>query len=157
MADLQQLETWCGDMLRKMDAANRRRLTLDIARHLRASNTGRMKAQTSPDGEPWTKRKPQGDGLGNQARAAALRKKSARPMFEKLRRAKWLKAKGTADRATVEFAARAARIAAVHHDGLKDEVKPGGPTYRYPSRPLLGISAADADQIRDIILQHLHG
>lgn len=156
MAELQQLETWCSDLLHKMDAANRRRLTLDLAKRLRTTNTGRIKAQTGPEGEAWPKRKPQGEGLGNQARAAALRKKSKRPMFEKLRRAKWLKANGTADAATVQFAGRAARIAAVHHSGLSDEVKPGGPKYRYPARPLLGISAADADMLRDAILQHLH-
>ena len=77
-------------------------------------------------------------------------------MFEKLRRPKWLKAKAESGAAVVEFAGRAARIAAVHHRGLADEVKPGGPTYRYPARPLLGISEADTDKLVGTILDYLH-
>ena len=148
MADLQQLETWCEDLLRKLEPAARRRLTLEVARQLRTANATRMKAQTDPDGNAWQRRKPQGDKLRSQARADALRKKSKRPMFEKLRRPRWLKAKGNGSSAVVEFAGKAARIAAVHHNGETDEVKPGGPTYQYPARPLLGISQADADLIR---------
>lgn len=157
MAELQQLETWCEDMLRRLTPAAQRRLLLDVARQLRTANASRIKGQAGPEGEAWPKRKPQGKGMDNYARAQALRKKASRPMFEKLRRPAWLKAKAQGGSAVVEFAGKAARIAAVHHHGLVDEVKPGGPTYRYPARPLLGISAADADKLRDTILNHLHG
>ena len=156
MAEMQQLETWCESLLAKLTPTAQRRLLLHVARELRTSNSTRMQAQTGPDGEAWPRRKPQGEGMGNQARAAALRKKSKRPMFEKLRRPKWLKAKAESGAAVVEFAGRAARIAAVHHRGLTDEVKPGGPTYRYPARPMLGISEADTDKLVGTLLDYLH-
>lgn len=159
MAELQALEDWCADMLAKLQPAARRRMLVDVARALRARNAERMKAQTDPDGQAWAKRKPQGDPakVRSKRQRERLRDKARRPMFEKLRRAKWLKAQAKGGSAVVQFAGRAARIAAVHHYGETDEVNPGrGPAYEYPARELLGISPADAELIRDIILRHLH-
>ena len=43
-----------------------------------------------------------------------------REMFAKLRTHRYMKAKGTADEALVEFAGRVQRIARVHQEGLRD-------------------------------------
>ena len=94
--------------------------------------------------------KPHNSGGSLRARA-----RKANLMMQGLSRPKSLHAKATDSAAVVEFSRRAARIAAVHHWGGRDEVKPGGPEVDYPERPLLGISSQDADRIRDTILQHL--
>ena len=78
-------------------------------------------------------------------------------MFVRLRTAKHLKAQATPSEATVAFAGRAERIARVHQFGLEDRVKPGGPTYRYPVRALLGITDAQVERVRDLVLSHLSG
>ena len=50
---------------------------------------------------------------------------------------------------------RATRIARVHHEGLRDQVAPGGAQYDYPERPLIGIPDALADELVDMILQRI--
>lgn len=157
-ADLQALEDWCAGLLAQLQPAARRRLLVDVARQLRARNAERMRAQTAPDSQPWPKRKPQGDPekVRSKRQRERLRDKARRPMFEKLRRARWLKAQAQGGTAVVQFAGRAARIAAVHHWGETDDVNPGrGPSYSYPARALLGISPEDAELIHDTIIQHL--
>ncbi|KQO15895.1 phage virion morphogenesis protein [Acidovorax sp. Leaf78] len=153
MDDLQRLEEWLSPLLAKLTDAERRGLAREVARDLRAANVATMRAQQAPDGMPWEPRKP---NALREARGAVRRnaKKSA-PMFQKLRAAKHLKAQGLTDEAVLQFVGRADRIARVHHFGLEDRVKPGGPTYRYPARPLLGITEAQMVRIQELVLTHL--
>lgn len=144
--DLQRLEEWAEPILRKLSAGQRRQLTRDIAFMLRRSQRDRIKAQLNPDGSPFEPRKPQ---LRRQR--GAIRRKA---MFTKLRTAKYLKAKGNADAATVGFSGRVAQIARVHQLGLRARVEKGGPTHDYPRRALLGFGA-DRDAIADRILRHI--
>lgn len=155
MADFQALETWAEDLLKKLAPTARKRLLLDIARTLRAENAARMQAQTGPDGDAWEPRKPTGATL--RSRRARLRQqaKQRRPLFEKMRKLQYLKARTEEGAAVVEFADKAQRIARVHHFGQTDNVNPSGPRYRYPARELIGISAADADMLRERIIGHL--
>lgn len=208
MAELQALEAWAESCLRKLGPAGRKRLTLQIARELRATNTRRMRAQRGPDGETWEARKRQrkaepiirylyqkkdgsvrelemssyrregGRIIGYDKEAGAIRTmvgarvlrkmtpqhgggsirarvNKAQKMMDGLSRPKSLHAKATDGAAVVEFSRKAARIAAVHHWGGRDRVTRGGPEYNYPARPLLGISEADAERIRDVILTHI--
>ena len=149
--DLAQLETWLEPLIAALSDAERRKLALDVARDLRRENVATMRAQQSPDGEAWAPRK---RGLRDQK--GQLRKgRRAQDMFTKLRGARYLKAKAQGREATVEFMGRAARIAAVHHFGLRDRVKPGGPEYDYPARPLLGITPEFEEKLRDRIINHL--
>jgi len=55
----------------------------------------------------------------------------------------------------VGFVGRAERIARVHQFGLPDQVMPGGPTYRYPARELLGITKDHESKIKNLILERL--
>ena len=57
--------------------------------------------------------------------------------------------------AVVQFAGGAGRVARVHHFGLRDRVRPGGPEYDYPERPLLGITDAFKDRLRDKLVDLL--
>ena len=111
-----------------------------------------MRSQQAPDGTKWEPRKPSGLRSG---RGAIKRKAKQAPMMEKLRAARHLKASATASEAVVGFVGRAERIARVHHFGLRDKVKPGGPDYTYPARQLLGMTDAQIERVRELLLKHL--
>ena len=134
-------------LLRQLQPREQRQLARQIARDLRQENTQRMRAQAGPDGQPWEPRK----ALTRSARG----KLRSAPLFTRLGRAKHLKASGSPQEAVVQFVGRAERIARVHHFGLRDRVKPGGPEYDYPARPLLGITDAQIERVRDLLLKHL--
>ena len=146
--DLSQLEDWCAPLLAKLGAGQRRSLARTIAVQLRRSQSQRIAAQQNPDGSAYEPRHRQ------KARSKQGRiKRNA--MFAKLRTARWLKTRATADAASVEFAGRVARIARVHQEGGTDKVRPSGPTARYTQRQLLGFTDADRDLIRDLLIEHL--
>ena len=153
MDDLQRLEDWVSPLLTRLSAAEQRGLARAVARDLRASNTTTMRAQQAPDGTAW---EPRQNKLRDE-RGRIRKKAKAQDMFVKLRAAKHLKASATASEAVVGFVGRAERIARVHHFGLRDRVKPGGPEYDYPARQLLGITDAQIERVRELLLKHLAG
>lgn len=155
MADFTVLEDWAGELLRKLQPSEVRRLQLDIARGLRKANSQRMRAQTDPDGNRWEARKAPGPALRSKREQLRQQAKQRQPMFAKMRQARNLKARAQGDAAVVEIAGRAQRIARVHHFGEVDAVNPGGPQYRYPARELLGITPADIEALHDTLLRHL--
>lgn len=150
--DFTQLEGWLQPLLDRLTDAERRKLALDIARELRRENAATIRAQHGPDGEAWEPRK---NPMRDQR--AQLRKRKAQSMFAKLAGAKHLRAQVEGGDAVVGFAGRTERIARVHHFGLRDSVKPGGPQYDYPARPLLGISDDFTKRLQDRLLSHLAG
>lgn len=153
MDDLQRLEGWLSPLLSRLTEAERRGLARDVARDLRAGNVATMRAQQAPDGTPWELRKP---SALREARGAVRRTvKKPLPMFQKLRATKHLQAQGLTDEAVLQFVGRADRIARVHHFGQEDRVKLGGPNYRYPARPLLGITEDQKSRIQELVLWHL--
>ena len=156
MDDLQRLEDWVTPLLAKLSGPEQRALARTVARELRAGNVEHMRAQQAPDGTGWEPRKASGlrNGRGAIKRQAKGPAKT-RPMMEKLRAAKHLKASATASEAVVGFVGRAERIARVHHFGLRDRVKPGGPEYDYPARPLIGITPEFEEKLQSRILDHL--
>ena len=134
-------------LLRQLQPREQRQLARQIARDLRQDNTQRMRAQAGPDGQPWEPRK----ALTRSARG----KLRSAPLFTRLGRAKHLKASGSPQEAVVQFVGRAERIARVHHYGLRDRVKPGGPMHEYAQRQLLGITPEFAQRVHDMIIDHL--
>lgn len=144
--ELQQLEEWLTPLINKLGPKERRVLAREVARDLRIANRERIKAQQNPDGTPFEPR------TQLRGRSGAIRRKA---MFTKLRTAKYLRIKTSADEASVNFLGRVARIARVHHYGLRDRVEPGGPQHQYARRELIGITAKDADRIADSVLSHL--
>lgn len=145
---LQQLEDWATPLLAKLTATEQRRLTRRIATELRRSQTKRIAQQKNPDGTPYEPRKPQ--QIRGRAKAGRIK-----AMFVKLRTPNHLRAQVTDQEAVVAITGRAARIAKVHQHGLRDQVKPGGPSVIYPRRELLGLTDADREMVRDILLDHL--
>lgn len=147
--DLTALEDWAAPLLSALAPAARRRAARSIALALRKSQQQRIAQQQNPDGSAFEPRK-----------GGKLRSKKGRlqrgAMFAKLRRPKYLKARGDGDTATVEFTGRAGAIAAVHQYGRTDRVSKRGPLVRYPRRVLLGFSAADRELVRDVLLAQLN-
>ncbi|QNP59487.1 phage virion morphogenesis protein [Paenacidovorax monticola] len=148
--DFMQLEGWLQPLLDRLTDAERRKLALDIARELRRENAATIRAQHGPDGEAWAPRKNPGRDQRGQ-----LRKRKAQSMFTKLAGSKHLRAQVEGGDAVVGFTGRTGRIARVHHFGLRDSVKPGGPEYDYPARPLLGISEDFTQRLQHRLLSYL--
>lgn len=146
--DLQRLEDWVAPLLRQLDSRQRRQLMRRVALNLRRRQRERIRAQTDPSGRRWPARKPQ-----------RLRGKSGfikrGAMFSKLRTVKYLRLQTDPNSAAVAFLGRTARIAAVHHHGLRDRVTRGGPRYEYPERRLLGFGSGDEEWLRDVLIDHL--
>ncbi|WP_299946897.1 phage virion morphogenesis protein [uncultured Microbulbifer sp.] len=72
-------------------------------------------------------------------------------MFSKLRTARQLRVRATANSITAGFFGRTARVARVHHYGLRER------GIRYPARELVEFSAVDQELVRDLLLQYLAG
>lgn len=147
--NLPALEAFAADLIANLDPGARRQLAAEIAKTLQRRQAQRIAAQENPDGTPYEPRKPQ------------MRRKQGRirrTMFAKLRTARYLKAASTPDEAVVRFVDSVARIAAVHHGGLRDYVnRRRGLQIDYPKRELLGFTEADIDLIREITTDHLAG
>lgn len=154
MAEIERLETWLAPLLQRLSDSERTKLAREVARDLRAVNAANIRAQRGPDGQAWEPRKqhPLRGQIGQVRKAA-----KSQAMFQKLRTAKHLKASAQGSDAVVQFLGRTERIARVHHLGLRDRVKPGGPEYDYPQRPLMGFPQGYEDQLKDRILAHLAG
>nr|WP_027599388.1 phage virion morphogenesis protein [Pseudomonas sp. MOIL14HWK12:I2] len=135
MADLEALETWLSPLLQKLDGRGRAQLARKAAQQLRRSQQQRIRAQVNPDGSPYAPRKPR------YLRGKKVRIKGR--MFEKLRMAQYLKAKGTPQEAVIGFAGRVSRIARIHQYGLADRAERGAPQVRYAARKLLGLTDSD--------------
>lgn len=147
MDDLTRLQDWLAPLLRKLSEGERRHLAREVAQRARRFTQQGMAAQQSPEGQAWEPRK-------NRSRDARGRLRQG-PMFKKLRLSRHLKAHALTNEAVVEFVGRAARIARVHHFGLRDRVSESGAEYQYPARELLGLSDVQMDDITDLILAHL--
>lgn len=145
--DLLKLNDWLTPLINKLEPSQRLRLAKEVAKEVRKSNQANMAAQQAPDGTPWQPRK-------NKLRDSRGRLRQG-PMFPKLRTARHIKTQGLPNEAVVQFVGRTARLAAVHHFGLRDRVSAGGAEYSYPARELLGISDPTIEAIRDIVLHHL--
>lgn len=147
MASLESLETWLSPLLQQLDGRGRAQLARKAAQQLRRSQQQRIRSQVNPDGSPFEARKPR-DLRGKKGRIK-------RRMFEKLKMARYLKAKGSPQQALIGFAGRVSRIARVHQYGLKDRAERGGPEVRYARRELLGLSDQDLQKLRDTLLDSL--
>ena len=147
VSDMGDLQAWLQRMLVATSPASRLRLARSVAIDLRRSQSRRIAQQRSPDGAPYVPRR---EPL--RAKAGRVRRGA---MFRRLASTKHLRPRWEPDRAGVEFATRASRIARVHQDGLVDHVRPGGPRAVYARRELLGFTPADVELIKRKVLGHL--
>lgn len=132
MSELKSFDDQLAGLIAGLSASRRREMAAEIAKRLRISQQQRIKRQQAPDGTPYAARKRQ-----------PIRSKKGRvkrEMFAKLRTHRYMKAKGTADEALVEFAGRVQRIARVHQEGLRDRPNCHSRDVQYDARPLLGFN-----------------
>ncbi|MDC7830304.1 MULTISPECIES: phage virion morphogenesis protein [Pseudomonas] len=147
MDQIESLETWLAPLLVQLDSHGRAQLARKAAQQLRRSQQQRIRAQVDPDGSPFEARKPR-DLRGKKGHIK-------RRMFEKLKMARYLKAKGSPQQAVIGFAGRVSRIARVHQYGLKDRAERGAREIRYARRELLGLSDQDLQRLRNSLLDNL--
>lgn len=147
MNELKPFDDKLAALIAGLSASSRRQMAVEIAKRLRTSQQGRIKRQQAPDGTPYADRKRQ-----------PIRSKKGRvkrEMFAKLRTNRYMKAKGSADEALVEFAGRVQRIVRVHQEGLRDRPNRHSRDVQYDARPLLGFSEADRQIVEDVIITRL--
>ncbi|GKV97328.1 virion morphogenesis protein [Pectobacterium carotovorum subsp. carotovorum] len=147
MNELKPFDDKLAGLLASLSASGRRKLAGTVAKALRGSQQQHIKQQQAPDGTAYAPRKAQ------QLKGKKGRVK--RQMFQKLRTAKYLKANGTADAASVGFIGRVQRMARVHHYGLRDRPSRNGADVQYEARPLLGFSEADISRVESEVIKHL--
>lgn len=151
--NLTALENWVQPLLAKLTTTERNKLARKVGQALRKTQSKRIAAQQNPDGAAYAPRKVPKNAKGQiRSKRGAIK---ANAMFSKLRMAKWLKVQVNTEGVAVGFLGRASRIANVHQGGERDLVKPGGPAYQYPVRELLGLTAAERENLQDLILLHL--
>ncbi|HFQ9380760.1 TPA: phage virion morphogenesis protein [Serratia marcescens subsp. marcescens ATCC 13880] len=144
MNELKPFDDKLAGLIAGLSASRRREMAAEIAKRLRISQQQRIKRQQAPDGTPYAVRKRQ------PVRSKKGRVK--REMFAKLRTHRYMKAKGTADEALVEFAGRVQRIARVHQEGLRDRPNRHSRDVQYEARPLLGFSLKDIQFVESIVI-----
>ncbi|ADW72216.1 phage virion morphogenesis protein [Rahnella aceris] len=147
MNELSAFDTRLAGLIAALSPQSRKAMAATIAKHLRKHQQQRIKQQVTPEGQPFTPRRPQ------PLRAKKGRIK--REMFAKLRTAKYMKAKGTADDAVVEFTGQVQRMAKVHQYGLRDRPSVRAKEMQYPARPLLGLDAEDMKIVEDELIKLL--
>ena len=144
--DLRALEDWAMPLLSSLTPPKRRALARKIGQALRRQQAARIASQRNPDGSAYEPRK--------TTQARMQKGNIRRTMFEKLRAARHLRVEADDEGVAVGFFGRTAKIARVHQYGLRDQVQPGGPTYQYPARGLLGLTEAEREQIKDMLIGH---
>lgn len=94
------------------------------------------------------------------AGSAKLRRKGMirqKAMFRKLRNTRNLRAGSTDLEAWIGFSGRAAEIARVHQEGLRENPSLRGRAVRYAQRGLLGLTPAEQSRALDLIMEHVAG
>jgi phage virion morphogenesis protein len=148
MSELSAFDTRLAGLIAALSPQNRKAMAAVIAKRLRKHQQQRIKQQVTPEGQPFTPRRPQ------PLRAKKGRIK--REMFVKLRTAKYMKAKGTADDAVVEFTGQVQRMVKVHQYGLRDRPSVRAKEMQYPARPLLGLDAEDMKVVEEELVLFLY-
>ncbi|MFX7294383.1 phage virion morphogenesis protein [Acinetobacter baumannii] len=145
MADLEFLSEHLNALLTTLSDAERRKFAMMIARKVRASQSQRITRQQNPDGSSYIPRK----NLRNK------KGQIKRKMFMKLKTAKFMKIEKIPDGVTIGFDQRVSRLARIHQDGLLDNLKYNGRTFkvRYAQRILLGFTDAEVEIIENDVLK----
>ena len=149
--ELQRIEDWAGGLLAKVSPVERRRLSRKIGLDLRRNQSARIASQRNPDGTGFTPRKNRKRIRSSKGRLKRMRA----DMFPRLKMVSRMNLKTGQDQISISFLDKVARIANIHHFGLKDRVSRNGPEAQYPARRLLGFSQTDEQLIRDSVLRHL--
>jgi phage virion morphogenesis protein len=147
MSELSAFDTRLAGLIAALSPQSRKAMASTIAKRLRKHQQQRIKQQVTPEGQPFTPRRPQ--------LLRAKKGRIKREMFAKLRTAKYMKAKGTADDAVVEFTGQVQRMAKVHQYGMRDRPSVRAKEIQYPARPLLGFNKYEISLIEKSVIEYL--
>lgn len=142
---LEELERVAGAMLASLDAGKRRGVLRKMALALAASQRRRIGRQREPDGSAFAPRKTR--------RAKGSLRRNA--MFRTLASGRFLRAGADDGALWVGFTGRAAQIASVHQNGLRDRPTLRAKAVPYARRELLGTTEADRGLLVDTLLKHI--
>ncbi|EHU2312626.1 phage virion morphogenesis protein [Acinetobacter baumannii] len=148
MADMKALVDHLGILLNQLSDKEKRKLSMEIGRKLRRSQSSRISNQKNPDGSPYQPRKKQ-----------KIRDKKGHiknKMFTRIKMARFMKVKQEPNGASVGFLGNVAFIAQVHQLGLRDRVhrRKNSPVVKYPARELLGFTSEEIEMIENDVLSH---
>lgn len=148
--NLLELEQCFNALLRQISPQQQRKLAQQIGRQLAQNQRRRIQAQQNPDGSQFAPRK-------RKLRSKKGRIK-AQAMFMKLRTARFMRTKTTAEGVQIGYTGANAKIANVHQYGLNSRVSPNSnKKVQYDQRELLGFSAEDREMIEDLVIRALMG
>lgn len=147
MAGLEYLADHLNALLLTLNDSERRKLALSIARKIRTSQSQRITQQQNPDGSRYLPRK----NLKNK------KGQIKRKMFMKLKTARFMKIETISNGVSIGFDQRVSRLARIHQDGLVDNLKYNGRSFkvRYAQRVLLGFTDTETEMIETEILEYL--
>lgn len=143
MAELSEVDVWLSALVENLQPVARKKMLHELAQEVRRNQQANIRLQRDPDGQAFTPRK---------VSARSKKGRIKRQMFSKLRTARYLKASADSRTATVEFIGQVQKVARVHHYGLRDRVRPNGPTVKYDERRLLGFDNKLHKHINDAVI-----
>lgn len=146
MAELSEVDAWLTALVANLQPAARKKMLRELAQEVRRNQQTNIRLQRDPDGQAFTPRK---------VTARSKKGRIKRQMFSKLRTAKYLKASADSRTATVEFIGQVQKVTRVHHYGLRDRVRPNGPTVKYDARRLLGCNITINKLVKNKIINNL--
>jgi len=145
---LDEIQEWVDGVIASLEPAARVKLFTAMGRLLRRVNAKRITQQQDPDGRRWPPRKPRRDQVRRR-----------RKMLLGFRKARHMKVESSANAVATGFEGRTARIARIHHLGLRDRLKgsdgEAGALVRYSRRRLLGLAQVDVESVQQLILDHI--
>lgn len=148
MSNFAQLPKYTNDILQKMSAGERAKLSRHIGKDLRNSQKQRITLQKNADGSAYEPRK--------KRLRDRMKSKVRNKMFNKIKSLTYLKVMTNADSINIGFSGRIARIARVHQYGLRDKAAKNAKQVKYSKRELLGLSSNDLQNIEKSLIQHIN-
>lgn len=143
-----QLQNKLDALIGQLSPQKRSQLAREIGRQLAQSQRERISQQRNPDGSAFAPRKVQ-----QLSKRGTIRN---RAMFSKLKTARFMRTKTTADSVEIGYSGQNAFIAEVHQYGRFARVlRNASWQVKYDKRELLGFSDEDIEKIKDLVIKYL--
>lgn len=150
MNELQPLHNKLDQLTASLSPQAQKQLARNIGRELAKSQRQRIARQQNLDGTAYAPRKIQA-----KSKKGRIKKQA---MFAKMKTARHLKTKTTAQGIEIGYTGQTGYIANVHQYGLVSKVdKAGKIKAKYTARQLLGFSKQDIETVENFVLAGLSG
>lgn len=148
MSELQPLHNRLDSLIANLSPQKCSQLAREVGRELAKSQQQRIARQQNPDGSRYAPRRV-------QSKKGRIQHKSG-AMFAKLKTARFMRTKNTADGIEIGYTGQNAFIAEVHQYGKIARVQPKASwKVKYEQRELLGFSESDVTMIEELVVKHL--